>query len=116
MRMWMVPPKYLCRKHLLGSHVEIHMFIGSIRKDISMKGYLEKNLLEPKSLKSYHDELVEEMKSRGWKHNTIVSYWEDIEMDNRLGTEVYEHEINKYDAAVELFKRCTECRCRYLNE
>jgi hypothetical protein len=30
MRMWMVPPKVMCRKHLLGEHVEIHMLAGSL--------------------------------------------------------------------------------------
>ena len=46
MRMWNVNPKTLCRKHLLGEHLEIHMFVGSINKKISMKGYLEKGFLE----------------------------------------------------------------------
>ena len=109
MRMWMQDPSIMCRKHLLGSHVEIHMFIGSIRKGISMKGYLEKNLLEPKSLLPYHDRLVSEMKSRGWKHNTPVSFWENIEMENRLGEDIFNHKINEYDAFNELMNRCPEC-------
>jgi len=28
MRMWMLNPKALCRKHLMGEHVEIHMLVG----------------------------------------------------------------------------------------
>ena len=109
MRMWMQEPKMLCRKHLLGSHVEIHMFIGSIRKGISMKGYIEKNLLEPESLKPYHDELVKEMESRGWNHKTPVSFWEDIEVENRIDDKIFYHKIDRYEAFKELVTRCPEC-------
>ena len=38
MRMWMVPVQYMCRKHLLGEHVEHHMLVGSIHKGLSMRG------------------------------------------------------------------------------
>lgn len=30
MRMWMVDPKIMCRKHLLGEHLELHMLAGCI--------------------------------------------------------------------------------------
>ena len=36
MRMWNVDPKLMCNKHLLGEHVEMHMFFGTIQKGISM--------------------------------------------------------------------------------
>ena len=32
MRQWMVDPRLLCRKHLLGEHVENHMFIGTLKR------------------------------------------------------------------------------------
>ena len=32
MRMWMLPPAGMCRKHLLGEHVELHMLLGSLRR------------------------------------------------------------------------------------
>ena len=50
MRQWFVNPKLMCRQHLLGEHCEIHMFIGSMKKQINMNGYISKDLLEPKSL------------------------------------------------------------------
>lgn len=47
MRQWLVDPRCLCDKHLLGEHVEHHMFIGTLRKNKSIQGYLDKgfNLL-----------------------------------------------------------------------
>ena len=44
--MWMVEPKKMCRKHLMGEHVEIHMLIGSMRKGKSIKGFIDNGLLE----------------------------------------------------------------------
>lgn len=32
MRMWLVPPSHMCRKHLLGEHVELHMLLGTLKK------------------------------------------------------------------------------------
>ena len=42
MRMWMVPPRKMCRKHLLGEHVEIHMAVATLRLGKSVAGFLEK--------------------------------------------------------------------------
>ena len=36
MRMWMIDPTLLCRKHLLGEHGELHKFIPSFRKQYSV--------------------------------------------------------------------------------
>ena len=30
MRMWGVDPKQMCRQHLLGEHVELHMQAGAV--------------------------------------------------------------------------------------
>jgi len=64
MRMWMVNPKIMCRQHLLGEHVEIHMFVGTLSRGKSVKGYLEKGLLEVHNLYWRHEELVEEIKTK----------------------------------------------------
>jgi len=69
MRMWKVNPKSLCRKHLLGEHVECHMFLGSLAKNISLKGYIEKGLVEVHNIIKRHDELAIELGSRGYQHN-----------------------------------------------
>lgn len=72
MRMWMIDPKIMCRQHLLGEHVEIHMFIATMRRGKSVKGYLQKGLLEVHNLYARHEELVEEMNRRGYNHNSKV--------------------------------------------
>ena len=71
MRMWMVPPRYLCNKHLLGEHVELHMFAGYINKWISLDGYVANGLVDTSLMNRRHDELVEEI--RGFCHEHIRS-------------------------------------------
>lgn len=112
MRMWMVEPKYMCNKHLLGEHIEIHMFVGSINKGISMEGYIKNNLLEPSSLIERHDEIVKEMKRRGMNHNTPLP---SIKITN-LPEHLRDAKINKHEALEELHKRCANCLVKWLEE
>ena len=104
--MWMVDPKRMCTRHLLGEHHEIHMFAGSIRRKLSMTGYIQNNLLEPRSIKKRHDELVKEMERRGFTgHNSPleqpdISYLPPDEQRARVDVE---------SAAKNLFSRCYLC-------
>lgn len=102
MRMWNVDPRLMCREHLLGEHLEMHMFAGAIRKGSSVRGYIENGLVETGNIKGRHDELVTEMERRGYKHNSPL---EDpcceengfVDGEKNLG---------------ELKSRCPECRER----
>ena len=73
MRQWMVDPRIMCRKHLLGEHLEHHMLIGSIKNGKKIKGYIDNNLLEPLSLFNRHEQLVQEMLRRGYSHNSQLN-------------------------------------------
>ena len=96
----MINPRTMCRNHLLGEHVECHMFVGTIKRRKSIRGYLEKGLLEIHNIQDRHDELAEEMQRRGYKHNSPI----DFVYKRKAG------KINPEQNAVELFNRCTECR------
>jgi hypothetical protein len=100
--MWNVKTELLCRQHLLGEHNEVHAFIGCIKKGTSLKGYIEKGLVEVQHIKSRHDELVNEMESRGYNHKTPI---EEIELWV-AGCVDSEQNIN------ELKTRCKYCRER----
>ena len=103
--MWMVNPRIMCRQHLLGEHVEIHMFIGTLNQKKSVKGYLEKGLLEIHNLYTRHEELVEEMKRRSYNHYSEVDEkWKLVE---KVGT------INKEKNVAELVNRCPKCERRH---
>jgi hypothetical protein len=71
MRIWDIPPKRLCRIHLLGEHRELHAIWTILSQD--RKGY--RNHPETKrwegklkALYARHEALVQEMSARGYNH------------------------------------------------
>ena len=68
--MWMVDPTIMCRKHLLGEHVELHMLVRSILAGKSLAGYVAKGLIDTTQIQSRHDALAQEMLARGYRHNS----------------------------------------------
>lgn len=72
MRMWMVDPRGMCQKHLLGEHGELHKFMHNWIKQHSIAGRISGNAMEPLSYKTRHDALAAEMLRRGLKHASIL--------------------------------------------
>ena len=105
----MVDPSKMCRKHLLGEHVEISMFSGSIRKGVSIEGYIRNNLLEVFSLKKRHDEISEEMVRRGYKHKTDFTEKEQSDCLNLISETYKNYKIDKEKSLSDLLTRCPEC-------
>lgn len=99
MRMWMVDPRLMCRKHLLGEHVELHMLAGSLRRGTSVRGFLENKLIEIHNMQRRHEELVREMERRGFRHAS------PLEQIARRGGRV-----DRKANLVELARRCKDCR------
>lgn len=106
MRMWMTDPKIMCRQHLLGEHVELHMFVGTINHGIKVDGYIRNNLLEIKSIISRHEELVKEMKKRGMNHQSPLPSFNQ----SKLPKMFVDYTINKESALNDLLGRCKLCK------
>lgn len=100
MRMWGVNPALLCNKHLLGEHVEMHMFAGTVRKKISTKGYEETGLVDLSKIRSRHAAIAKEMKHRGMNHKSPM---DGIVKGLKGGW------IDEKANLKELKKRCREC-------
>lgn len=103
MRMWMVDPKILCRKHLLGEHGEIHNHRHNFVKQHKMDGRMGQ--IEPEAMERRHDELAGEMLLRGYKHQSPfkqldVSYLPEMKVDIK-------------EALKDLLNRCEDCRQRH---
>ena len=106
LRLWMVDPRIMCKQHLLGEHVEIHMFVGTILKRKSLDGYIANNLLEPKSLISRHEELVIEMVNRNMNHKSELPNFDlDYLPDN-----IKNYKIDRKKSLADLVNRCPTCR------
>lgn len=103
----MVDPALLCRKHLLGEHVECHMFRGSLRKGTSLRGFLDTGLLDSRLLARRHDQLAKEMQRRGYRHLSPLPR----DFDARAAIS----DVDSTAAMRELASRCDECRQRQSN-
>ena len=111
MRMWMVDPKIMCRKHLLGEHVEIHMFNGHIRRGRQIYGYVKSNCVEVLSMNKRHDEIASEMIRRHYKHNSPLNKISSEDL-SYLGSPTINAKVDSKESLKDLITRCSECRER----
>jgi len=100
MRMWSVDPTKMCRQHLLGEHLEMHMFVGAIKSGISIEGYITNGLVNPRAIKERHDQLAEEMVRRGYRHQSSLEF--DCSKLRKV-------RVNVENSIKELRHRCKEC-------
>lgn len=100
MRMWNIETGKMCNKHLLGEHVEMRMFVGTLNKNKSIKGYLDKGLVEVHNIRKRHDEIAKEMKKRGMKHKSALPKYKY----QKTGT------VNIRKNEKDLFNRCKNCK------
>jgi hypothetical protein len=99
--MWLVPPDALCRQHLTGEHVEMHMLVGTIAAGKRLDGYLARGLVEPANIAARHDALAAEMTRRGMHHHSPLQQ-PDVSRYDRGHVDVDE-------SRRELRRRCKEC-------
>ena len=75
MRVWDIDTKYLCRKHLLAEHRELHGLWNILTKHKGKGGYSHhpetlRWLSKEKALYLRHEKLVGEFSRRGYSHHT----------------------------------------------
>ena len=99
-RMWGVPTNTMCRQHLLGEHVEMHMIVGSIKRGKSITGYTSNGLLDTRLIQHRHDTLVTEITDRGYNHKSPLNY------DDSLCDGSVDSDSN----LVALSNRCPKCK------
>lgn len=104
MRMWMVPPRIMCRKHLFGEHVEIHMLVGTFFKGVSVAGYASKGLIELAAAYSRHNRLAEEISRRGYRHSSGIFPLQELPS---IG------EVDREKSLQELLRRCPACKALF---
>jgi hypothetical protein len=108
MRIWDIPVGKLCRAHLLGEHRELHAIWSVITKN--KKGYAR----HPETLRWHgrlkalyqrHEALVQEMKSRGYKHFSSISSKQALGSDKQ---DLFVHTI----AQQKKILKNKKCGCR----
>ena len=104
MRMWMITPSLLCRKHLLGEHGEIHKHRHNFVKRHSIEG--RRGQIEPRAMGRRHDALACEMVRRGFNHHS------PYEMPDLRGYDLAGFTVDRNESLRDLCARCAECRRR----
>ena len=102
MRMWLVDPRVMCRQHLLGEHVELHMLVGHIRLKRAMGKFVTTGLVDTRKIAARHKALVGEMGRRGYNHQSPLHYTDLLKQGH----------VDVKASLVELVRRCPECRSR----
>lgn len=105
--MWVIDPRIMCRKHLLGEHVELHMFLSSMKRGLDLSGYARNNLFEPRSLEERHRALAIEMRNRGYRHASPMPHIV-FKTDRYPDTKV-----DSISSLADLLTRCSVCKARY---
>lgn len=114
MRMWMIEPKLLCMKHLLGEHGEIHKHRHNFVKGHSIAGRIKGNAVEPMSMKDRHDKLEAEIVRRAIEagRKPPCSPFEQPDL-SAYSDEHRNYKINVEDARELLINRCECCKRRH---
>jgi hypothetical protein len=99
--MWRVNPALLCRKHLLGAHVETHMLAGSIRKGHNLAGFIDGGLVDLSKIQDEHNLLADEMTRRGYRHGSPL-----------IAPSAQGGAVDKERSLRDLSERCQDCRAR----
>jgi len=76
MRIWDIEPKYLCPKHLVAAHHELHAIWNILTKN--KKGYrqhpeTQRWVGKLKALYQRHEKLVQELQRRGYQHRSPLN-------------------------------------------
>lgn len=107
--MWNVDPTKMCRQHLLGEHLEMHMFVGALRNGKNLYGYIENGLVCLCEVVSRHNLLAQEMVNRGYNHKS------PLVMPKILPSSITIDDwtanlINVVENQIVLHNRCKNCK------
>ena len=113
MRIWDIPPKKLCRNHLLGEHNELHAMWNILTQ--GKKGY--SNHPETKrwqgklrALYMIHEGIVKEMISRGYNHKS------PLDKSLAVGRSVQNSFVDPVERQIEILRQkgcdCDVIRCK----
>jgi hypothetical protein len=102
--MWMIPPRLLCRRHLLGEHGELHKHRWAFVAVHSIAG--RPGQIEPARMGERHDALAAEMLRRGYRHESPYA------QPDLSGYDLAGHGVDAAAAGRDLAARCGECAAR----
>lgn len=109
MRVWDINVKYLCQKHLLGEHRELHGLWNILTKHNAKGGYSRhpetiRWIGKQKALYLRHEMLINEFQKRGYNHYTL------LDKKFATGSRKQNKFINSVNEQIEILKK-KKCNC-----
>jgi hypothetical protein len=108
MRIWDILPDKLCRSHLLGEHSELHAIWSILTQNKTGFANHPETLRWRGRLRALylrHEQLVQEMKKRGYNH------YSPLDVRFAIGKGIQNQYVNSYREQVDIIKN-RRCGCK----
>ncbi len=106
-RIWDISPQILCRNHLLGEHRELHAIWTILTKGKTGYSFHPETLRWAGKLPALyirHEELVREMKNRGYNHNS------PLDKKHAIGSRKQTKFVHSIEQQITIL-RSKDCKC-----
>lgn len=104
-RQWLADPELMCKQHLLGEHLEAHIFLSKMQKGYSLEGFRKGSMFfGAEYIKYRHDKIAKLLKQ---PHKTPL-WLGDLEEVNYPLRNPNERDFAKSNS--DLYGRCQKCR------
>ena len=102
MRMWQIPPNFMCQKHINGEHGELHKHLHNFQKKHSITGRIKPVVqIEPSSMEARHDKLANYINHNSSYKQPDISY---LPIDEQMA------KVDLNISYKDLSDRCPECK------
>lgn len=109
-RQWLSDPRLMCKQHILGEHLEAHIFVSKMQKETSLKGFRKGSMFfGAEFVKSRHDKIAKLLKQ---PHKTPLFIGE-LEIKNYPYIAPTLYDLTK--SMEDLLGRCEECKRKHLD-
>lgn len=108
-RQWLTDPNMMCKQHLLGEHLEAHIFVSKMHKLNKLDGFRKGSMFFGAEYVQYRHDIIARYLSRfsGKEHKTPLHIG-DLEIINYPLIKPAEKDFAKSND--DLYGRCQRCR------
>jgi len=104
-RQWLVEPREMCKQHLLGEHLEAHIFLSKMQKGYKLDGFRKGSMFFGASYVQYRHDLIAEVLNQPHKTPLLL---QDLKVEKYPYIAPTSKDFEK--SSNDLYGRCERCR------